>query len=61
MRPLKLLADAVFCGLTVMALPGTAAAGDYEVTPLLGYAFGGGFENAENGDSLDLVDGGISD
>ena len=58
MRPLTMLAAAVLCGLTFMVLPGTAAAGDYEVTPLLGYAFGGGFENAESGDSLDLGDGG---
>ena len=32
-------------------------AADFEVTPLLGYTFGGHFENSENGNSLDLAEG----
>ncbi len=35
-------------------LPTTSFAGNFEVTPLLGYTLGGSFDNSENGDSIDV-------
>ena len=32
-------------------------AADFEVTPTVGYTFGGSFENSENGNTLDLAEG----
>jgi len=34
-----------------------AQAGNFEVTPIIGYAFGGGLEDSTSGDTLDLADG----
>lgn len=37
--------------------PMEARAGDFEITPLFGYTWGGGFENSDNGNDLDLQGG----
>ena len=38
--------------------PSLARAGDFEVTPIIGYTIGGGFENSANGNDLDMEDEG---
>ncbi|MDX2479090.1 MAG: outer membrane beta-barrel protein [Desulfuromusa sp.] len=40
--------------LAIVVLPGAALAGDYEVTPILGYVVGGDFEDTDTGHTLDL-------
>jgi len=42
--------------LASLSAPARASAGDLEITPIVGYTFGGGFENSANGNSLDLAD-----
>ena len=34
-----------------------AQAGDFEVTPIIGYTFGGDFEDSSSGETLDLAEG----
>lgn len=42
--------------LASLYAPAKASAGDMEITPIVGYIFGGGFEDSANGNTLDLAD-----
>jgi len=60
---MKLTATSLLKGLGFILIllgslyaPTKADAGDLEITPLVGYLFGGGFENSANGNRLDLAD-----
>ena len=55
------LPTSIYAGLLLILLaslyaPAQVWAGDLEITPIIGYVFGGGFEDSANGNRLDLAD-----
>lgn len=48
---------AFLLAFSLLFFSSAAQAGNIEVTPILGYTFGGGLENTRTGDSLDLAEG----
>ncbi len=45
-----------FTSLLLLSLTINLSAGDIEISPFLGYTAGGSFENADNGNELDIMD-----